>query len=74
MKVCRKLISRKLVLRDAEQLKARYVCKTNKSQSVRGSQGQLANHKKSLNDYTIQNNNYFLRCMVIGDIFIDDPR
>ena len=74
MKVCRKLISRKLVLRDAKQLKARYVCKTNKSHSVRGSQGQLANHKKRLNDYNIQNNNYFLRCMVIGDIFIDNPR
>ena len=32
LKVCGKLISRKLILRDAMQLRTRYLCKTNESQ------------------------------------------
>ena len=59
-KICGKLISRKLVQRDATQLKARYFCKANESQLAWGSRINLKIHEnvisesiknKQMNDY-----------------------
>ena len=57
--LCGKLVSKKLVLRDVTQLKARYLCKANGSQpalrsrlNLKIKKKQLANHKqKKISDY-----------------------
>ena len=46
VKVCGKLISRKLVLRDGTQLKARYLFKANEIQSAWGSPKKYKNSPK----------------------------
>ena len=82
VKVCGKPVSRKLLLRDAAQLKARYLRKSNESQLAWGSRVNLQIHKNAISislkrekrTVNIQNNHYFLRCMVIGELFLnDDP-
>ena len=46
--LCGNLVSKKLVLRDVTQLKARYLCKANGSQSARRSRLNLKIHKLQL--------------------------
>ena len=81
-KVCGKLFSKTLLLRDATQLKARYLCKANECQLAWGSRVNLKIHenvisislKRGKRTINIQNNHYFVRCMVIGELFLnDDP-
>ena len=71
-KICEKLISRKLILRDATQLKAKYspmkvnqravLEKFRKFMKIR-----LVNHKTMT--INIQDNHYLFRCTVIGNFF-----
>ena len=68
--VCGKLISRKLVLRDATQIKVRLQCQ---SQLARGSRVNLKIHENAISNHhqkkkkkksvtnNIQNNHYFLQ-------------
>ena len=70
---------RKLVLRDAAQLKARGLCKKRKSISM-GISSKSKNSRKCSEriikkwkekvTINIQDNRYFLRCMVIDSIFL----
>ena len=53
-KNCSKLISKKLVLEDATQLKARYLYKVNKSQSVWGSRVGLKFHENAISESLIK--------------------
>ena len=50
-KVCGKLVSRILVLRDATKLKARYSCKAYESQLARGSWVNLKIHENAISNY-----------------------
>ena len=51
VKVRGKLISRILVLRDAKQLKVKYLCKASESQSARGSRVNQKFHENAISNH-----------------------